>query len=271
MSGTVYDALTADGINAAVTADRAISVTVSDEVGSTNTVLRSLAEDGAPEGTVVCASSQTAGRGRMGRSFFSPDGSGIYLSILLRPELSCNDAAMITPAAAVAVCRAIRRVCGIEAQIKWVNDVFAGEKKVCGILTESSVSGKNVAYAVVGIGVNVYEPHGGFPDAVRDIAGAVTDVRETGLRDRLCAAIIDEVFALYDGLADRSFLGEYRERCFIIGRRVGVVPVAMAGSDGIAGEATVIGIDGDCRLMLRFDDGRTVAMSSGEVRVKPIR
>jgi BirA family biotin operon repressor/biotin-[acetyl-CoA-carboxylase] ligase len=135
---------------------------------------------------------QSAGRGRLGRSFYSPGDTGLYMSILLRPALQPENAVLITCAAAVAVSNAIREVCGEEVQIKWVNDLFLHQKKVCGILTEASFSAQTngLDYAVCGIGVNVYPPENGFPEELASIAGAVCSAPEEGLRDRLAAAIL---------------------------------------------------------------------------------
>ena len=144
-----------------------LALTALQSTDSTNTRIRVLAEDGAPEGTVVVAAAQTAGRGRSGKSFLSPAGTGLYMSILLRPALTMGDSLLITTAAAVAVSRAIERVAGCEAKIKWVNDVYVDEKKVCGILTEGALDLENggLRYAILGIGINICPPDGGFPRA----------------------------------------------------------------------------------------------------------
>ena len=161
------DRLSAPGIRKYLKgACRELPITVVEETQSTNTALRALAEAGAPEGTVYIAQSQTGGRGRMGRSFFSPAGTGLYLSLLLRPTTwEPARAAQLTAAAAAAMCEAIREVTGKEPGIKWVNDLLLDGKKVCGILTEASFSMESgvLEYAVLGLGVNVYPPEGGFP------------------------------------------------------------------------------------------------------------
>ena len=124
---------------------------------------------------MLVAESQTAGRGRLGRSFHSPVGTGLYMSILLRPTFSAERALFITTAAAVAVCRAIEQETGLKPQIKWVNDIYLHEKKICGILTESSINfeTKGLKWAVLGIGLNLSEPEGGFPEEIRSVAGAL--------------------------------------------------------------------------------------------------
>ena len=134
-------------------------------VGSTNAYLRELAQKGASEGTLVVSSEQTSGHGRRGRSFFSPSDTGIYLSVLLRPKVSVNEAVKITSAAAVAVCFALEKECGISPEIKWVNDIFVNGKKAAGILTEAAFDMDNGAldYVCLAIGINVFPPENGFP------------------------------------------------------------------------------------------------------------
>ena len=142
---------------------------------STNAAVRRLAEQGAPEGTVVLAGSQTQGRGRYGRTFYSPEDTGVYLSLLLRPAGDPQQTVLLTAAAAAAMCQAMEAL-GVEnPQIKWVNDIFLSGRKVCGILCEASFSLETGApeYVVVGAGINVYAPKGGFPPEIADIAGAL--------------------------------------------------------------------------------------------------
>ena len=141
-----------------------------DEIDSTNNFLKQKAESGEKSGTVIIAKRQTGGKGRLGRSFFSPQG-GMYLSILLRPQISAEKSLFITTAAAVAVCRAIEKVSNKKSGIKWVNDVFIDNKKVCGILTEASLDFETggLYYAVVGIGVNLYYPKNSFPNDIKSI------------------------------------------------------------------------------------------------------
>ena len=244
-----------------------VRITALGEVDSTNTVAREHAASGEAEGLVVCAASQSAGRGRMGRSFFSPRDAGLYMSVLLRPAASAAISTEITTAAAVAVCRAIGAVLGIDAGIKWVNDVFVGGKKVCGILTEAALSVETgtLDYAVLGIGINVYEPDGGFPPELADIAGAlVVGERRPGLKNVLAAAVISEFFALYDRLGSHPQIDEYRRRSIVLGRRVTATSLAGAPER----EGTVEAITDDAALVLRFDDGSRETLTSGEIRVK---
>ena len=235
------------------------------EIDSTNRAVRERAAE-ENEGLVVCADAQSAGRGRLGRSFFSPRGTGLYMSVLLRPAGDFALAQGITTAAAVAVCRAIGDVCGIDAGIKWVNDIFVGGRKVCGILTEAATSVESglLDYAVLGIGLNVSEPRGGFPDEIAAVAGAIVSEPRFGTKNALCAAILREFFALYDRLAERPQIAQYRECSVILGRRVTVVPL----TGGAERSAVAEEITDDAALVVRYDDGTRETLTSGEVRVR---
>ena len=236
-------------------------------VGSTNTLLKAWAEDGCAEGTAAVAEEQTAGRGRRGRGFFSPRGTGLYLSILLRPESSAGAALAITTAAAVAAAEAIEEISGEEAGIKWVNDIYMHGKKVCGILTEASldVESGGLRYAIVGIGINVLTPAGGFPDELSDIAGAVFgDSSLPDLRCRLAAALLDRFFARYRALGSEANFEAYRRRCFVLGRRVTILSNGIAVGEGVARD-----LERDYSLCIRYDDGTEKLLNSGEVSVLP--
>lgn len=232
-----------------------------DSTASTNTVAAGCARAGEAEGLVVMAETQTAGRGRRGRAFFSPGGTGLYMSILLRPKLPPERAVLLTAAAAVAVCRALEGL-GEAPSIKWVNDVYLRGKKVCGILTESAVSAGGAAldYAVVGIGLNISEPRGGFPAELGGIAGGVSVAPSEGLRERLAEAILGH-FALFS--ADPgSCVSAYAERVTPRGTRIDVISAAGTRS------AVVLGTDEKCRLLVRYDGGGEEALSSGEISIK---
>ena len=227
-------------------------IRVLEEVTSTNTVCKELAEQGSPEGTVVIARRQTAGKGRLGRSFASPAGTGLYMSILLRPQFSAEESLSITTAAAAAVAGAVEAVTGKCAMIKWVNDVYLDGYKICGILTEGSADFETggLRYAVLGIGVNIQVPEGGFPEELRDIAGALYErdaPPETGAV--LAAEILNRFFGFYQNLTDRPFLPEYRRRSLLTGRQV----TLTIGSRKQTG--TVLGIDGEARLQVRLESG----------------
>lgn len=232
--------------------------------GSTNLLARQAAAQGAAEGLVILAGMQTAGRGRLGRSFFSPGDTGIYMSLLLRPQLDPSQVTLVTTAAAVAVCHALEDVCDLQPQIKWVNDIFLAGRKVCGILTEAVFSSGSSSpdYLICGIGINVYPPENGFPEELSSIAGAVCTAPEPDLRNRLVAAILRHFSHYYHNLCNREFLPAYRRRSMVIGRDIDIIH----GDDRIP--AYVQGIDDDCRLLVRLEDGTEEAVSTGEISIR---
>ncbi|MDD4849491.1 MAG: biotin--[acetyl-CoA-carboxylase] ligase, partial [Gemmiger sp.] len=186
-------------------------------VDSTNAHLRTRAQNGEGEGLVLLAGEQTAGRGRAGRAFHSPAGTGLYLSILLRPALPAADAPLLTLAAAVAAAQAVEEVCNVPVEIKWVNDLLLGGKKICGILTEAALSLESggVDYAVLGVGINLAPPAGGWPEALGSLAGAVYPAAAAippGCRCRLAAAFLNAFWGYDLALPGRGFLPGYRRR-----------------------------------------------------------
>ena len=233
---------------------------------STNTALKAMAAEGAPEGTVLIAGEQTAGRGRMGRSFYSPPDSGLYLSLLLRPQLPAAEAVRLTACAAVAVAEAVEELSGLETQIKWVNDVLIGGKKICGILTEGSldVESGQLAWAVVGIGVNTAVPTGDFPPELRETAGAVFGAaRPPELRCRLAAGILDRLADYCARPADPAVFEAYRSRSLVPGREI---TIHAPGREPEA--ALALELDSDFGLLVRLADGSVRKLNSGEVSVR---
>lgn len=231
-------------------------------IDSTSTFAKSLAQLEAVDGTTVVAETQTAGRGRSEKSFFSPPKGGIYFSVVIRKSLPIEVASLITPAAAVAVCRAMLEILpSLNPQIKWVNDVFLGGKKVCGILTEtslSSVTGR-IEYAVLGIGVNVNNAR--FPEEVSDVATSIFLQANVRLgRSRLLAAILNPLEPLLENLQGREFMKEYRDRSMVIGRRIKVISV---GAEPYSALATDISEDGF--LLLTKNDGSNITLSTGSI------
>lgn len=230
-------------------------------VDSTNTVAKQLAREGADEGTLVIADSQEAGRGRLGRNFFSPDG-GLYMSLLLRPTFSAADARLITTAAAVAVCRALERKKGERFSIKWVNDIYKDGRKVCGILTESAPSpdGK-LEWAVLGIGINLFSTCP-VPSELEHILGFALDSQDDVDKTALAEEIRDEFFLLYPTLCERKFADEYRKRMFLTGKRVSVIREEKEIP------ALVKGTDDDLHLLVEYDDGTQETLGAGEVSIR---
>ncbi|HHT96887.1 MAG TPA: biotin--[acetyl-CoA-carboxylase] ligase [Clostridiales bacterium] len=237
------------------------------KVTSTNTIAKEMAVNGAMEGTVIVANEQTKGRGRLGRDFYSPADSGIYLSIIIRPDLNMEDSLLITTSVAVAVAKAIEEIANVDVKIKWVNDLFINNKKVCGILTEGSMNFENggLNYAVVGIGINISTND--FPDDIKDIAGPVFDdytCLSPKTRSLLIATILNNIALCMDSLSDNKYLIEYRKRSFLIGKDIKIIHKNKYEN------AKVLGIDDKARLIVLNDKGEQALLSSGEVSVRQI-
>ena len=227
-----------------------------DEVNSTNLLLQEMVAKGAKNGQVVIARRQSAGAGRVGRSFASPEG-GLYLSYLYRPDDGLPSPGALTAAAAVAVCRALESF-GVFPGIKWVNDLLLGGRKICGILCQALSVGGQMAY-IVGIGINVTTAQEDFPDELRDIAGSI--LGQSGLEldmDELSLRLIGQLDRMMDG----NCLEAYRTRCVTTGRQVQVVQ----GKRSFCAFAE--GIDEDFSLLVRKEDGTREAISFGEVSVR---
>lgn len=234
------------------------------EVDSTNRYAKELAAAEASEGTVILADRQSAGRGRLGRSFFSPEDKGIYMSIVLRPKLELDRAVLITSMAAVAVAEAVETVSGISAQIKWVNDVFLNRKKVCGILTEAGISATGtLEYVVLGIGVNVGPME--FPEELKQIATSVSN--ECGkeiAREILVEEILKKLEVWYPTLWNGSFLEESKKRSILLGKEVVVVD---AGPEGESYVAKAVDLDELGHLIVERN-GRKQILNSGEISIR---
>lgn len=245
-----------------------LSLQVFPSIGSTNTALKELAAAGAPEGTVLVAGEQSAGRGRRGRSFYSPPGSGVYLSLLLRPELPAEEVSCLTACAAVAVAETIEDLSGRPAGIKWVNDVLVDGKKVCGILSEAALDCESgsMSYVIVGLGVNVLAPEGGFPEDLRDLAGAVfADRGVPDPRCRLAAGILDRLTNYYRQLPERSFFDAYRRRSLVLGS-----PILILSPGKEPRQAEALDLEPDFGLRVRLEDGKEEVLRSGEISIRPL-
>lgn len=239
---------------------------VYDKVTSTNILGKELAGSGAPSGTILVANQQTAGRGRLGRSFFAPPLSGLYMSVILRPAFSVEDSMLITSAAAVAVCRAIQATTGIATQIKWVNDIYYQGKKLCGILTEAGMNfeSRTLDYVVIGIGVNISKSS--FPPELCDVATSLGDIcPELRLsRAALAGEIANQLQQITADLLERSFLREYRELSCVLGKRINVISFQKT-EPGVA-----IDINENGNLIVKMDSGELRTISSGEVSIRAI-
>lgn len=252
-------------------------IQVEKKVDSTNNVLKQYAAEGEKRDMVLLAEEQSAGRGRRGRSFYSPEETGIYMSLLLHPDVGPEEGTMLTTLTAAAAAKAIEKIAGEPVQIKWVNDVWMRGRKISGILTEGSASleeGK-LEYVIVGIGINIYEPEGGFPEEIKDVAGAVfaTDIQKENLRNCLAAEFLINFMDYYKTFPSKDYLEEYRKRSFAIGKRVRIItPGGTPKEEQETGAdreyAQVLGIDDACHLKVQYDDGTIEFLSSGEISIK---
>lgn len=236
-------------------------------IDSTNNQAKALAQSGAPHGTVLIADHQTGGRGRKGRSFSSPAGMGVYLSVILRPKCAPADLMHLTCAAAVAMCDAVEQTALFRPGIKWTNDLVFGKQKLGGILTELSVASKTglTDFAIIGIGINCRQRTADFPPELQAIASSLSMVsgRDTA-PSRLAAAMIEALVQM-----DRSLLTEkarimdqYRKDCMTLGRDI----VLLQGDEKRYG--TAIDLDEDGGLVVRLTDGTLHSVTSGEVSVR---
>jgi BirA family biotin operon repressor/biotin-[acetyl-CoA-carboxylase] ligase len=242
-------------------------------VDSTNSVAKEWAMKGAPHGTVVISEEQTSGRGRKGRSFFSPAGGGLYISFILRPNLPVNQAVIMTAAAGVLTAEVLESVKDCAITIKWVNDLFRGDKKIVGILTEAATSweGGGIDYLVLGIGINVKPMEGDRPEGLEKIADSLYDPGETPvLRSRLAALLIGRVFDFMAALeqnpqqATKDIMAAYRRRSNVLNRKVRVI------GDPLLTEAMAVDIDDQGFLIVEDECGQRHTLSSGEVSVLPL-
>ena len=244
-----------------------------DCVNSTNALLLSMARDGAPVGTVAWAHTQDGGRGRLGRSFSSPEG-GIYISFLVPCPANMEEVGFsLTAKIGVAVKRTINGVCGKQCGIKWVNDIILGHRKVCGILAQmcSGVPDKTV----VGIGINYTTPLSAFAPELRDIAGSIygdEERLEAPPMKTFVLALIENVYALVGTHTeaggeknDRNWLEEYKSSSTILGNKVKVIQ-----ADAVVAEGTALSIDDQCHLHVVTSDGKELVLSTGEVSVRKL-
>ena len=240
------------------------------EIDSTNSYLKREALAGAPHGTAATAECQTAGRGRMTRGFRSPAGRGVYLSVLLRPQLPPEALLGVTGMTAVAVCAAVERVCGVRPGLKWPNDPVLNGKKLCGILTEMSLEAETgrVQSLVLGIGVNVGQGPEDFSPEVREVAASLLQALGRPVsRPKLAAALLEELDRAYAALlaGDLSeYLAAYRRDCVNLGKTVQLIPFG----GGERETAQAVDVDEEFSLVVRGADGKERTVRSGEVSVR---
>ncbi len=238
-----------------------INTVILEEVSSTNDYCKELSKR-TKEDAIVIALSQTNGKGRLGRNFFSPKDSGIYISFLLHPSLNAEQCAKITTAAAVAASESIDAVSNKKTYIKWVNDIYLENKKVAGILTEAGFSGNNekVEYAIMGIGVNLFDPKGYFPDDIKEKAGSVFGqlLPSAEITVKFIKEFVKRFFDIYAILPDTLYMANYKSRSMLIGKNVSFI------KDSQKINGFVLGIDDDAGLLLATDKG-SITLKAGEV------
>lgn len=236
-------------------------------IDSTNTRAKALAAEGAPHGTVLIAGQQTAGRGRLGRTFQSPGGMGVYLSVILRPNCLPEQLMHLTCAAAVAMCDAVEEAAGFRPGIKWTNDLVVGGKKLGGILTELSVASQTgfVQYAIVGIGINCCQKATDFAPDLQDMAISLSAAAGVSIdRGAVAAAMIRALHRMDSSLLTQkaTAMQAYRADCITLGREV----VLLRGEEKRYGKA--LSVDENGGLVVAFRDGEVQTVTSGEVSVR---
>ncbi len=241
-----------------------------DSIPSSNDQAKLLAANNSQKDLIVIAGSQTKGKGRRGRIFYSPDKTGLYISFLLHPQMSFSQAVRLTCMMAEALCRAIEEVTGLQPDIKWVNDIFYNGKKIAGILTEgeSSLEDGSLSYVVIGVGLNLYPPYEGFPESLKNVAGSLLNsAYDPNVRDSLYASLIKHFFSLYEDPNFSAFIDGYRSRSMLIGRYVKLLQPDKERRKGGYDYALVTGIDENCQLCVKYEDGKEATLSSGEISV----
>ena len=242
-----------------------VEVRIFDEISSTNLVARQMAVSGqAGHGSFVVAMEQTAGRGRRGREFYSPKGSGIYLSVILEPQGTLEGSLLITTAAATAVYKAVKEVCGVELGIKWVNDLYKENRKVCGILTEAvtDFESGNIEFAIVGIGLNLYVEPELFPEELQEVAGGIYEDQQSAKkadRNRLAAQIVNH---LLEETRELKLSEEYVEHNIVPGNEITIIDNKSSRS------ARALSICPDGKLLVQESDGTQSKLSLGEISIK---
>lgn len=238
-----------------------------DTVSSTNSYAKKLAEEGGKSGTVVVAESQTGGRGRFGRNFYSPKNEGAFFSVIIRPKIDLSEASMITCFTAVAVCNGIEKASGFRPKVKWTNDILLGGKKICGILTELSLTAETnlVDYIIIGIGININNT--AFPDEIKEIATSILlETKRRQKRALLVANILDELdFILNNEWDKKQLIAQYRKDMAILGKEI----IIINGENKT--NATALNIAEDGSLMVKLNDGTIKTINSGEISIKEVR
>lgn len=237
-----------------------------DCIPSTNDLAKTLASEGAPEGTVIVAASQTAGRGRLGRSFHAPAGLGLYFSLILRPDCPAEQLFHLTCSAGVAACNAVEALTGFRPQIKWTNDLVIGKKKLGGILTELSVSSSGfVNWAVIGIGINCLQRKEDFSPDIQSIATSLLlESKKRYSPAQLASYLIQALYSINQTLmaGKDDIMENYRRDCMTVGQKV----VLLRGDEKRYG--TALDVDADGGLIVEFENHTIETVQSGEISVR---
>ena len=215
------------------------------KVTSTNDIAKKLALNGAKHGTIVISEEQTNGKGRLGRSFYSPANTGIYMSIILKLSLTTMDSVLITTSSAVAICDAIEKLTGINCQIKWINDIYLNCKKIAGI--------------------NFTQPKNDFPEELRKIASSLFEHNNSTInRNLLCAEIANNILNMISKIENYDFISEYKKRSIVLNQDI------IYTSKGISLIGKAIDIANDGSLIVKNSDGSTKILNSGDITIRKV-
>jgi len=259
---TPESVLSTDEINSFLSKDIAFNrIILYSSLESTNDIAKAMIQSGTSQGTIILADSQTKGRGRYNRSFFSPPGHGIYMSIVLRLDQSyfANHLSLVTLTTAVNICESIEISTKKDPQIKWVNDIFLDGKKVSGILTEKVDDRENNPWIIIGIGINFSTPVHAFPIEIRDTAGSIfSNDPPTITRNQLIAEIINRMF-LPCSLEPQIILSEYKKRLMLKGEET------LITGFGNPFKGKIVDVDEGGCLVVEKADGQQISLSTGEI------
>lgn len=255
------DILNKQEIEAGINDSNSINCQVFGEVDSTNTRMKENVYDGIYDYNLIVSDTQSMGRGRRGRVFESPKGTGIYMSLLIPVNDKRENVLLITSAAAVAVVRAIRNMTDLKPVIKWVNDIYVDGLKVCGILAEAVSNKAGEMYVILGIGINVTTEIEALGENARNIAGALFDGAAPVTRNEIISAVVNEFYEIYHNISDREYMGDYRKYSMVIGK-----DVRYSSSEGWA-EGKALDIDNDGGLIVEAD-GKRLTLNTGEITLR---
>ena len=237
-----------------------VIVRVFDTIDSTNNEAKRMMEGGFCGKAIITSEEQTGGRGRLGRSFYSPASTGLYFTVIVPLCFLAEDATLLTPAAAVAVTRVLEKHFLCNLKIKWVNDIYKEGKKVCGILAEAVLNMEKGGFAGFAVGIGINLSTADFPDDIANIAASFDD--NSADRNKISAEIAEELFSFAENLSAREFLQEYREHSYVTGKEIYFI------RDGEKNNATALGIDNDGGLSVRLENGDVTVLRGGEITVR---